>query len=270
MKQRFSEFINKVNDKKITVGKIFFDSNIIISHLHESNSAYETATKFFERFDDAIHKSGATEPEFVICERVLDEILEYEKRKLLSDSLKSLKENIKFKPSPKMLTEITTCLRTCDTRVRREEKNVEQGKVEVFDIKKFFLNDDEIKKIKRSISSRDTEHSDGWIKFCKIYINTKITRTYNKIHEEFSVLKNSTNKNKINSICEITGMGYSDSIIYQTFAESDVNYIGSFDFDILYANEVLQYKNSKTVLVPSGYFSEMKYVLKTDADGIEY
>ncbi len=68
----------------------------------------------------------------------------------------------------------------------------------------------------------------------------------------------------------MTGMGYSDSIIYQTFAESDVNYIGSFDFDILYANEVLQYNQTKTVLVPEGYFGEMKYVIKTVLDGIKY
>ncbi|OFZ60599.1 MAG: hypothetical protein A2381_05520 [Bdellovibrionales bacterium RIFOXYB1_FULL_37_110] len=270
MKQRFPEFINKIKDKKITIDKIFFDSNILISYFHESSSAYDTATKFFSRFDAALAESASKEPEFVICERVLDEILEYEKRKLLSDNLKSLKENKRFRPSPKMIAEINNCLRTCSTRVRREEADIKEGKVEVFDITKWFLNDDEIKKIKRSISSKDTEHAHGWITFCKVYINSRISRTYKKICEEFIVLKNTKNIEKVNSICEMTGMGYSDSIIFQTFAESDISYIGSFDFDILYANEVLHTNKTKTVIVPSGYFGEMKYVLKTDEDGIQY
>ncbi|MBL7716359.1 MAG: hypothetical protein JNL01_12910 [Bdellovibrionales bacterium] len=243
------------------------DSNIIIAYFDEAHSLHEKVVEFLDDLDEianiTLYTTVTTKSEF----------LEYHRRRLLTEALVSIADGEVDVPiSESSRAKIYTIKGRRNLRESQEEKRAaETGDLD-FDINVSYFNDKEIKDIKKAFRARDIPNETGWLKICEVYLKSKLVEleteidsfcTYLSPHKESQkslFVKPDVEWTEATRLCGTTGTGYSDALILNMLLHTNINYLVSMDFDLVYAAAV-DAKN-KTVILPDNRIAAFKHTLK--------
>ena len=135
-----------------------------------------------------------------------------------------------------------------------------------------YLQDSELKEIKKSFRARDVQNEIGWLKVCDLFLKENVAKqealldefcNYLSAHNDFQahLFKNrDIDWKKATSLSSITGIGYSDALILNMFSETNMDYILTLDYDLIYAVSICA--KDKFVVLPDSRLGDFKATLK--------
>lgn len=262
----FRPFRNSL-EKNPTDINLVVDSNVIIAYFDETHALYDKVKEFLDDLDNlanvTLYTTVTTKSEF----------LEYQRRKLLTESLIPIAEGeggIPIRESCR--TKINTVKGRRNSRQAAEEKKVGDGSGDDFDVNVSYFYDKEIKEIKKSFRACDVNGETGWLKICEVFLKDKLSEqeklldafcTYLSPHDKSqSALFSKTPVawGEATALCGTSGTGYSDALILNMLLHTNIEYLVTLDFDLVYASAISA-KNKKVIL-PDDRIAEFKPLLK--------
>jgi hypothetical protein len=144
--------------------------------------------------------------------------------------------------------------------------------IEEFSIDANYFKDSEIKEIKKAFRARDVGKEMGWISFCNLVLVEKL-HALEKLLDQMchylttrdEVSKKYFTKSEVEwrmatQISGETGMGYSDAMILNMANHTNIPYIVTLDFDLVYGGHVSSI--DKQILIPQDRLKNYKSILK--------
>jgi hypothetical protein len=259
----FRVFLNQIKENQDL--NILVDSNILISNWDELHSNHSQVKDFLEKLDK---KANVI---FFTTVTTKAEFLDYQRRRLITDGLLSLTGYPEISLAINSSAKISTVKGRKNTREANEFKRSQREGDDV-DSQFLYFRDSEIKEIKKTFRARDTEQDTGWLKICETFLEERLIQeeqlvdelcTYLSVHkEEQKHLFNNNNVDWKNAtaISAKTAMGFSDSMILNMFLETNIEYMVTLDFDLIYAAAVSA--GDKKVLLPDNRIKDFKQILK--------
>ena len=261
----FKQFLNKVKSEKTL--NVIVDSNILIANSDELHSNHEQVRTFLESLYDA------TEVSLYTTVTTKAEFLDYQRRRFLTEGLFDLvgkyAKHGEITPNAKKV--ITQMKLRRGKRISDEEKRTAKTN-DTFNVSVNYLRDSEIKEIKKSFRARDIDKELGWLKICQLFLSTKVAEQeealdslcyYLSAHnnEQASLFNNrNIDWKKATHLSSVTGMGYSDALVLNMFTATNMKYLLTLDFDLIYAVSISA--KDKFVVLPDSRLSGFKQTLK--------
>jgi predicted nucleic acid-binding protein len=261
----FNQFIKKVqgeNDLNVLV-----DSNILIANFDETHTNYDVVSEFLKELDNVARVN------FFTTITTKAEFLDYQRRRFLTEGLFEL---VSREPSKKQLKPDSKQI-IAQMKLRRGKRATDEEKRSLryddhYDSSVNYLRDNEIKEIKKQFRARDVQEEIGWLSICELFLVGKLD-AQEKLLDEFCNYLSPHNEhqahlfnnvkidwNKATGLTAKTGMGYSDALILNMFSETNMKFIITLDFDLIYAVSVSS--QDKFVVLPDSRLGTMKSILK--------
>lgn len=261
----FKQFRNKL-EKEQTIS-IVVDSNILIANYDELHSSHEIVREFLEEIESIANITYFT----TVTTKA--EFLDYQRRRFLTEGLFDLVDeyNQDIPLSVVSKAVINAAKGRRNRRQGDEEQKATKNPDYEFDSRFAYLTDNEIKEIKKSFRARDIDNETGWLKVCEIFLRSKLLEQETLIDELCDYLSphkeeqkhlfidTNVDWKKATEISANTGMGFSDSLILNIFLHTNIDYIFTLDYDIVYAAVSAQ---KKWVVIPDNRLSSFKKTLK--------
>ena len=259
----FKQFLKKVSGQKDL--NIIIDSNILIANFDQDHTNHKLVSEFIDELE------ACAEVNYFTTVTTKAEYLDYQRRRLLTEGIFSLSSL----PNVELLTDSKQVI--YQMKMRRGKRVADEAKRVGHDEENFnssvnYLRDSELKEVKKSFRARDVQNEIGWLKLCELFLVNNIEEqeilidefcTYLSAHDEKQA--HLFNNRKIEwknatSLSATTGMGYSDALILNMFSETNMDYIITLDYDLVYAVSVCA--KDKTVVLPDSRLGDFKSTLK--------
>lgn len=262
----FKSFRNKL--KKGEDVSIVVDSNILIANYDELHSCHDLVRKFLCEIETIANITYFT----TVTTKA--EFLDYQRKRFLTEGLFDLVDeyNKEIPLSPISKASINSAKGRRNKRQGDEEQRSGKDPEHEFDVRVAYLTDNEIKEIKKNFRARDIENETGWLKICEVFLKSKLTEQENVIDEfceylsphredqEHLFIDKNIDWKKATEISAQSGMGFSDSLILNMLLHTNIEYIFSLDFDVIYAAAVSA--QNKWVVLPDNRIPRFKNMLK--------
>ena len=248
---------------------ILLDANIIIPYFDEIHNQHDIVTHFINQL------SEKCETIFFTTITIKSEFLEYQRRRFLTKGLLDLTDGLEKE------RHLTSSVRAAinskkgtllNRRQRLLTENIEEGDLEL-DLKKRYFQDSEIKHIKKAFRVRTIQEELGWLGVCETYLCDKLSKQEIVIDEFCKYLTPNDESQKLRyfdgkpiswthatDLCEKTGMGYADAMIFNIFKASNIPFLATLDFDLIYGVSINA--KEKTVVLPDFRLKNFKQPLK--------
>lgn len=261
----FKQFIKQSNG---TIS-ILLDANIIIPYFDEMHGQHEVVTHFINQL------SEKCETIFFTTITIKSEFLEYQRRRFLTEGLLDLTDPHEQKW--RLTSSVRSAINSKKGILRRRNPiplvgDVEEGSLEL-DFKKRYFRDPEIKHIKQAFRARTIREELGWLDVCKTYLSNKLSEQETLINDfcKYLTPNDESQKRKYfdgkpiswiqaTDLCEETGMGYADAMIFNIFKASNIPFLATLDFDLIYGVSINA--QEKTVVLPDSRLKKFKQPLK--------
>ncbi len=258
----FRPFLNKITEGEEL--NIVIDSNALIANGDELHPNYEEITSFIDQLDQktnlTLYTTVTTKAEY----------LDYQRRRFLTEGLQSLSS----RPEISLTSHIKAKLSTIKGRKNIREKNeLKRSQIESDDIDAnyFYFRDSEIKEIKKVFRARDVQNESGWLKICDIFLSKKLMAEESLIDElcvylspykdeQAHIFNSKVDWKNATEISAKSGMGFSDSMILNMLLATNIDYILTLDYDLVYASAVSA--PNKTVIIPDKRIKQFKQTLR--------
>jgi hypothetical protein len=246
---------------------ILIDSNILISRFDEAHTHFEVVESFL---NDLTEVADIT---FFTTVTTKAEFLDYQRRRFLTtglfDLVSSEREEKQLKQSSKQK------INQMKARRGKRSKDEETRSVkysDAYDSSVDYLQDSDLKEIKKHFRARSVQSEIGWLKVCEFFLANKLADqeallnqfcNYLSAHDDSQahLFKNrNIDWKKATSLSATTGMGYSDALILNMFSETTMDYLITLDYDLIYAVSVSA--KDKYVVLPDARLSSFKQTLK--------
>jgi len=259
----FNQFLKKVAGQENL--NLIIDSNMLIACFDEDHSNYNLVSDFIEKLE------SCAEVNFFTTVTTKAEYLDYQRRRFLTEGIFSLSSlsGVELIASAKQVIYQMKMRR--GKRLADEEKRVGDDE-ENFNTALNYLQDSELKEIKKSFRARDVQNEIGWLKVCDLFLKKNIAEqealldefcNYLSAHNDFQahLFKNrNIDWKRATSLSSATGMGYSDALILNMFSETNLDYILTLDYDLIYAVSISA--KNKFVVLPDSRLGDFKGTLK--------
>ena len=188
----------------------------------------------------------------------------------MTDGLLSLSSFPEINLSQAAKAKLSTVKGRKNTREKNEIKRSESEE-DGIDSNYFYFRDSELKEIKKVFRARDVQGETGWLKICDTFLNEKLLVEESLINElcvylspykeeQAHIFTSKVNWENATKISAKSCMGFSDSMILNMVLNTNIDYILTLDYDIVYASAVSA--PSKTVIIPDKRMKNFKNVLK--------
>ena len=227
--------------------KAFLDTNILFSYSYDTDIFHDEILNIFSIIKDKktkIYSNITTRSEFI----------ELQRRVIITEALTWIGEKIYGVSNS---SNIARELKSHTTKVRKRviEKNP------------LILNDIDIKKFKDLLSISTEKTNNVWLKICNDNLSTKLKKSFEIISHyvelEYISLRADDRSSEIigevswDGMCEIieaTGLATNDAMILNIFQNTDIPFLFTSDFDIVYAAAILPKK--KYVFCPTSVYEK--------------
>jgi len=258
----FRPFFNKITDGEEL--NIIIDSNALIASGDELHPNHEEITSFIDSLDQKVNLTLFT----TVTTKA--EYLDYQRRRFLTEGLLSLSSQ----PQISLATNVKAKLSTIKGRKNIREKNELKRSLDEsddIDSNYFYFRDSEIKEIKKVFRARDVQNEAGWLKICDMFLSRKLIAEEALIDElcvylspykedQANLFNNKVDWNNATQISAKSGMGFSDSMILNMVLATNIDYILTLDYDLVYASAVSA--PNKTIIIPDKRIKQFKQTLK--------
>ena len=259
----FNQFLKKVTGQKDL--NLIIDSNILFANFDGEHTNHKLVNNFLVNLDTCASVNYFT----TVTTKA--EYLDYQRRRFLTEGIFSLSgmSEVELIASAKQVIYQMKMRR--GKRLSDEEKRVGDDE-ENFNSALNYLQDSELKEIKKAFRARDVQNEIGWLKICDLFLKNNIAEqetlidefcNYLSAHNDFQahLFKNrNIDWKKATSLSSATGMGYSDALILNMFSETNMDYILTLDYDLVYAVSISA--KDKIVVLPDSRIGDFKQALK--------
>jgi len=198
------------------------------------------------------------------------EVLDYQRRRLLTEGLLSLPELSSIHLSDRAKAKISTVKGRKNTREKHELKRSLKEDDDL-DSQFLYFRDSELKEIKKAFRASDSEAATGWLTLCDVFLGKRLLEEEEIIDElctylspykekQSHIFKNKVDWKNATEISAKSGMGFSDSMILNMVLATNIDYILTLDYDLVYASAVSA--QNKTVIIPDRRIKQFKQTLK--------
>ena len=258
----FRQFLGTVKQGQTI--DIIIDSNILIAKWDELHTNHDEINLFLNSLDEIANVN------FYTTVTTKSEVLDYQRRRLLTYGLLSLLEMSSLELAPVSRAKIGTVKGRKNTREKHELKRSQKEGDEV-DSHFLYFRDSEIKEIKKAFRARDIQNIAGWLTICDVFLGKRLLREEELIdelciylspykEEQFHIFNRKVDWKNATAISAKSGMGFSDSMILNMVLATKIDYILTLDCDLVYASAVSA--PNKTVIIPDKRIKQFKQTLK--------
>ncbi len=229
--------------------KALLDTNILIAFSHEIHKFHDETLVLFEmlkRKDIKIYSNVITRSEFI----------DYQRRLIITEALTTLSQQIREVLSNDMIA------RKLKAHRANVHKRAEQGNPLV-------LNDSTIKDFKKMLSFSIRNVENVWLKFCHDNFSGKLERSFEIIfrlmklnylslrkEDRSSEIVEDVSWSDMYKTSEKSGLSINDSMILNIFESTDIPFLMTTDFDLVYAAALSPV--SKIVFCPDDQYRDYK------------
>jgi len=257
----FRHFLN-IAEKESSV-QVMLDANVLIAAGDEVHSDHELIRNFMSEL------GSRTNVIYYTTLITKAEYLEYQRRRFLTEGLFSFTEEIRL--SERSAAVLNQIKRRRNQRFSDEEKRSKNPEYS-FDVNTIYLFDREIKELKKNFRALDSNDEHGWLSICALFLKQSLKveeKILDQICEYLSPVNpeqndlfklNNIDWKKATHISTETGMSFSDALILNMLNHTNIKYIISLDFDMVYGVAVSA--QEKYVILPDHKISNYKKILK--------
>lgn len=245
-------------DREKKSRKAFLDTNILFSYSYDTDIFHDEVLDIFsviKEQDAKIYSNITTRSEFIELQRriIITEALTWVANKTYGIKLES---------------SIAKKLKSHTTKVRRRAN---EGNP-------WMLSDNDIKEFKKVLSISTEESNNVWLEVCSDNLGALLKKSFEVISRyiklEYISLRADYQSPEVISevswegmckIIETTGLSTNDAMILNIFQNTDIPFLFTSDFDVVYASAILP--TNKYVFCPKSMYDEYnekyRHILKT-------
>ena len=231
--------------------KVFFDTNIFISFFHDTDLFHDDTLPVFKILKNKnfkIYTNVTTRNEFV----------DYQRRLIITESLADILSTIKELNEK---SDIARKLKSHKTKVYRKATQNNP----------LVISDRDIKDFKKMLSIPSKGIGNIWMKFCEENLSSHFKDAFNLLRDEIGMdihylstraedrsteINKELKWNDMYEIMETSGLSVNDAMILNIFQCSNIPYLLTTDFDLVYAASILPIE--KYIFCPESMFIDYK------------
>lgn len=259
----FKPFLNQLKADQAL--NIVVDSNVLIANWDDLHSNHMEIRGFLESLDKRVSNLN-----LFTTVTTKAEVLDYQRRRLLTEGLLSLSEFSSIRLSERAKAKISTVKGRKNIREKNEFKR-SQREDDDLDSQFLYFRDSELKEIKKSFRATDSEIATGWLTLCDVFLGKRLLEEEEIINElctylspykeeQAHMFNDKVDWKNATKISAKSGMGFSDSMILNMVLATKIDYILTLDYDLVYASAVSA--SNKTIIIPDKRIKHFKQALK--------
>ncbi|MCY4643517.1 MAG: hypothetical protein OXB88_02770 [Bacteriovoracales bacterium] len=234
--------------------KAFLDTNILISYSHDTDKFHdETMVLVYQldRYDFRMYCNTTTRSEF----------MDYQRRLIITEELAWFSKELQ---GISQNSDMAKLLKSHRAKVRRRADENDP----------LVLSDKGIKNFKRKLSCSFDKIENLWLYFCFKNLSSKLETTWSLTCQSMKLEYLSLRQDDVSpdvvqkvewkevyKISETTGLSMSDSMILNIFLCTNIPYLFTTDFDLIYAASIIP--SRKYVFCPDNMYKRYFPLIKT-------